>query len=369
MAGNAPRLFLRAANAALRRGDWVEVLDMKVVGTSLPALLREEKEKAQSRIVLPAAAGDPAVQLCISDEAPPVIDNASSASAFAQCFMKESEGVKLCNLPAPTMSAPPSSVPIKLAVSSEKGKYVLDTGAYCVDSQTEGEERQDDSSVKSRLESDFTVLSLLGKGAFGAVFAARSSIDGQVYAVKVIPIEDGQVNNEAKAMSMLSMSPHPAVVRYFGAWTDVISPILAGLLSSGEEDEEEEEFATTTPSPFGGSDSDFSSILSSSSSTSSSEAGSCFDDGPSLKAGTKVVCIQQQLCDEPLREYASSAICGNTAADLARSVRILLQVAEGLEHMHELGITHCDLSPANIFIKAGKPYIGDFGCESKSCSC
>mmetsp|Transcript_26017 Transcript_26017/g.66063 ORF Transcript_26017/g.66063 Transcript_26017/m.66063 type:complete len:160 (-) Transcript_26017:1358-1837(-) len=151
-------------------------------------------------------------------------------------------------------------------------------------------------------------------------------------------------------MSMLSMSPHPAVVRYFGAWTDVISSSLAGLLSSGEEDEEEEEFATTTPSPFGGSDSDFSSILSSSSSTSSSEAGSCFDDGPSLKAGTKVVCIQQQLCDEPLREYASSAICGNTAADLARSVRILLQVRYRLFFVSSLPSSMISPAIAPLFL-------------------
>lgn len=44
-----------------------------------------------------------------------------------------------------------------------------------------------------------------------------------------------------------------------------------------------------------------------------------------------------------------------------RATRLLEQVATGLHHVHELGIVHMDLKPANILLASGVAKLADFG--------
>lgn len=46
---------------------------------------------------------------------------------------------------------------------------------------------------------------------------------------------------------------------------------------------------------------------------------------------------------------------------LASAYRLALDVAQGLAHSHERGIVHRDVKPANVFVKAGRAKLGDFG--------
>jgi serine/threonine protein kinase len=44
-----------------------------------------------------------------------------------------------------------------------------------------------DLEAKEEFEQKFKVISLLGKGSFGFVYECYDKVDGQVYAVKVMP--------------------------------------------------------------------------------------------------------------------------------------------------------------------------------------
>ncbi|ETI57386.1 PEK protein kinase [Phytophthora nicotianae P1569] len=82
---------------------------------------------------------------------------------------------------------------------------------------------------KSRFEQDFEVVGSLGEGGQGAVFKVRSKVDGCYYAIKkvVLPRATELDANRAESQAlrevrlMASMAPHPNVVRYHTAWTEV----------------------------------------------------------------------------------------------------------------------------------------------------
>lgn len=44
---------------------------------------------------------------------------------------------------------------------------------------------------------------------------------------------------------------------------------------------------------------------------------------------------------------------------------IALDVAEGLEYLHSLGIVHCDIKPDNIIVRDGRAFLTDFGLASR----
>jgi serine/threonine protein kinase len=50
-----------------------------------------------------------------------------------------------------------------------------------------------------------------------------------------------------------------------------------------------------------------------------------------------------------------------TQVPLEVAYRLTLDVAQGLAHSHERGILHRDVKPANVFIRAGRAKLGDFG--------
>lgn len=81
----------------------------------------------------------------------------------------------------------------------------------------------------SRFEQDFEVVGSLGEGGQGSVFKVRSKVDGCYYAIKKVVLPRATELDAKRAESqalrevrlMASMAPHPNVVRYHTAWTEV----------------------------------------------------------------------------------------------------------------------------------------------------
>ncbi|KAL4101535.1 hypothetical protein PRIC1_005287 [Phytophthora ramorum] len=88
---------------------------------------------------------------------------------------------------------------------------------------------QDAPTSSSRFEQDFEVVGSLGEGGQGSVFKVRSKVDGCYYAIKKVVLPRATELDAKRAESqalrevrlMASMAPHPNVVRYHTAWTEV----------------------------------------------------------------------------------------------------------------------------------------------------
>ncbi|RQM16061.1 hypothetical protein DD237_002336 [Peronospora effusa] len=88
---------------------------------------------------------------------------------------------------------------------------------------------EDSCASNSRFEQDFEVVGSVGEGGQGFVYKVRSKVDGCYYAIKkvVLPratkLDARRVESQAlrEVCSMASMAPHPNVVRYHTAWTEV----------------------------------------------------------------------------------------------------------------------------------------------------
>lgn len=67
-----------------------------------------------------------------------------------------------------------------------------------------------------------------------------------------------------------------------------------------------------------------------------------------------------ELCGNNLRHWLRN----HQNVDKDISIKILMQIAEGLEHIHKHGVIHRDLKPENILFSLENPLkgkIGDFG--------
>ncbi|KAI5291322.1 hypothetical protein KEM52_000207 [Ascosphaera acerosa] len=87
----------------------------------------------------------------------------------------------------------------------------------------------------SRYLTEFREEALLGRGSYGAVYRAKHHVDGQVYAVKKIPMSARrlrslqqrgyhELESILKEIRTLAKLDHRNVVRYFGAWVEYGRP-------------------------------------------------------------------------------------------------------------------------------------------------
>ena len=78
----------------------------------------------------------------------------------------------------------------------------------------------------------------------------------------------------------------------------------------------------------------------------------------------KELLIQMELCEtHTLRDYLEERDRRNTGIDEARSLDCLIQICQGLEHVHSCGIVHRDLKPSNCCFGASNRALKlmDFG--------
>ncbi|XP_052872416.1 eIF-2-alpha kinase GCN2 [Anopheles cruzii] len=89
---------------------------------------------------------------------------------------------------------------------------------------------------KSRIQTEFEILSYLGKGAYGDVLKARNKLDNREYAIKRIrlPARSKQFYKKmTREVELLSRLNHENVVRYYNSWVEAISAADAAI-SAGD---------------------------------------------------------------------------------------------------------------------------------------
>ncbi|TPX34299.1 hypothetical protein SmJEL517_g03036 [Synchytrium microbalum] len=239
---------------------------------------------------------------------------------------------------------------------------------------------------KSRYQTDFQELELLGKGGFGAVFKVRNRVDSRVYAVKKIRlVSSGDVSKLLREVQSLSRIQNQYIVRYYQSWFEESDGSVwhadseDEFSSSSEDDEDsysesidesEEEDKPDTNSDWLASRemSRSRSFLinpnnpggaAESTNTPSSVAVTTDSDSKSsVKPMERVLYIQMEYCEKrTLRDLIDEGPLADNEI-----WAYLRQIVEGLAEIHRQGMIHRDLKPGNIFLDADKNIkIGDFG--------
>ncbi|KAF6023266.1 hypothetical protein EB796_018423 [Bugula neritina] len=274
----------------------------------------------------------------------------------------------------------------------------------------------------SRLNSEFQILGIIGRGGFGEVLKVRNKLDRCLYAIKRITLNpkskvfNRRITREVKLLSRLN---HENVVRYFNSWietseelaesdstTDTTTSTSPGVRRKLEEDSCSVERnapgmvdrSVTWSVASSQHDSDSTSSDDESSSDEAdlfghsfmsrvdSDSDVIFDDGssagntsshvdessgsgatkvqksppkPAAPLHTQFMYIQMEFCEKnTLRQAIDSGLHEN----LDRVWRLFREVIEGLVHLHDQGMIHRDLKPVNIFLDLNDHVkIGDFG--------
>lgn len=66
------------------------------------------------------------------------------------------------------------------------------------------------------METDFDIVQILGRGAFGEVFKVKHKVDGRYYAIKKIQVPKGAaLERILREVDLLSRLHHRHVIRYY----------------------------------------------------------------------------------------------------------------------------------------------------------
>eukprot|EP00298_Acanthocystis_sp_HF-20_P005022 c15306_g1_i1.p1 GENE.c15306_g1_i1~~c15306_g1_i1.p1 ORF type:complete len:470 (-),score=175.62 c15306_g1_i1:29-1384(-) len=240
-----------------------------------------------------------------------------------------------------------------------------------------------------RYLTDFTEISVLGRGGFGQVFRVEHRIDGQHYAVKRIRIPSAWVYTAQTAKiwrlvrevrSLAATSNHAGIIRYHQAWLETAAPKSFSQLIDGAR--ESVSFSTdsigagfeesqTNQGDYSFSEGVSHSISSYSRSTKRENSLIAKTD-ENNKNSTNIpnstpllewfLFIQTELCENhTLADYLSN----RKEVEFEKSVRIANEIFNAVQHIHSSNVVHRDLKPTNIFFgKDSRVRVGDFGLSS-----
>lgn len=159
-------------------------------------------------------------------------------------------------------------------------------------------------NINSRYSQDFVELEMIGEGSFGSVYKCYHQLDGNIYAIKKIVVEDDDYFNNIRSLSevqILAKLNHPHIIRYYATWVE-------------------------------------------------------FDDiFPQIH-------LQMELCKLTLRQYLEERNYGIGLICVEQEMKRFKQIVGAIHYLHEQDIIHRDVNPMNIFIDNNDDIkIGDFG--------
>ncbi|XP_062562568.1 eIF-2-alpha kinase GCN2 [Armigeres subalbatus] len=272
------------------------------------------------------------------------------------------------------------------------------------------------TTEKSRLQTEFEVLTYIGKGAYGDVLKVRNILDNRQYAIKriLLPVRSKQFYKKmTREVELLSRLNHENVVRYYNSWVEAVSSgeqqqngmesscdwsISGGgsapkcvtsakvikknndknndwgldcmaLDSSSSDDDDDDDDDDDVG---GGGSSDGIEFVDSNGEVATYASFSDGLTGDKARADSAAggnlevlyMYIQMEFCE---KSTLRTAIDSNLYEDVDRVWRLFREIAEGLSHIHQQGMIHRDLKPVNIFLDSrDQVKIGDFGLATTS---
>lgn len=214
----------------------------------------------------------------------------------------------------------------------------------------------------------FEVLERIGKGGCGTVLKVKSKTDCKFYALKLIPLsksdEENKLMREVKVLASLN---HENVIGYNTSWIIKTSKADDDLL---EVPADSNYNGSSNMSSENSDNIVFKDLSSENSFRNSNEQPSNLNKDYSTEKNAyydselKFLCIQMEYCEQNLKEFIDK---GKHFSDPEEQMRIMLEILNGLEYIHNQGVMHRDLKPSNIFLdKFGQVKIGDFGFARSS---
>mmetsp|Transcript_16992 Transcript_16992/g.50930 ORF Transcript_16992/g.50930 Transcript_16992/m.50930 type:complete len:923 (-) Transcript_16992:424-3192(-) len=201
---------------------------------------------------------------------------------------------------------------------------------------------------------ELVLTEVLGKGGFGMVY--MGTWKGSVAAVKVMYARqhERQAMKDALEMALLTTVSHPFIIQVYSCLTDMVEDArnanstnggapVAGQQPSGEPGRLNLRFRRLRP-----------------------------DEDPAIATCNILVmeyCDRQTLRHAMKRGVFHTRLDNNSiAAKVTGIVQVLIEVAQAIQHLHNLKLIHCDIKPENVLLKSdhSKPLgfqtkLSDFG--------
>lgn len=278
---------------------------------------------------------------------------------------------------------------------------------------------------QSRFANEFEEISAIGKGGFGQVILAENRLDGRKYAIKRVGLHLKNQTSKTlqkflREVKILALLDHSNIVRYYQAWLEKVEDSVTGLFGTpsdldssltgvpgrnysmsnllapisemefsenqrsqmdfysdagGLEDEDDGGFEWERDSSAGASEGQAwreEDLVQSNGArrkrrqevvaANRPAKESATDDDISVDKCDHWLYIQMQYCAG--RNLGDYLALPNRPMELSKVLKIFVQIASALAHVHSCGLIHRDLKPANIFVadtEGDSIKLGDFG--------
>lgn len=216
----------------------------------------------------------------------------------------------------------------------------------------------------------FDEIELLGKGGFAEVYLARYIVDGNIYAIKKVPVtvkenEDLKKHRAYREIEAMTKLNHQNIVRYMTCWIEKGEPLSHENSDKSHENITNNQISKTITEI----KTEELAIEWDRGDISQSESDSVQNDSTHKNQNLRTESIPKV----PLVFYIQMEYCtGNTLKDFIKKrtmisdkkqIRLFFeQIVSALKAIHSNGLIHRDMKPANVFMdKDGNLKIGDFG--------